>query len=143
MRFSRGESHYTHKPLSLAWSKPQPQTPEAIWYTLVGLTKYLSRTNTLVTRVQILTKLGIGDQALFIGLQALKHLGFTVTNQDRFLAFHQTSTTELELAEPLVKQFLAAVKEQQFQQQYFAEVPLTTIQSFATKTILDLRFSST
>jgi single-stranded-DNA-specific exonuclease len=142
LHVSSGESDHTHKPLSLAWSKPQPQTPEAVWYTLVGLSKYLSRTNTLVTRVQILTKLGIGDQALFIGLQALKHLGFTVTNQDRFLVFNQTSTTESELAKPIVKQFLAAVQEQQFQQQYFAEVPLTTIQSFATKTILDLKFAN-
>jgi single-stranded-DNA-specific exonuclease len=129
-------SHHTSKAISLAWSKPQPQKPETIWYTLVGLGKYLSRTNTLVTRVQLLTKLGIGDQSLFIGLRALKHLGFEVTNQDRFLVFQQNSTMELDLAKPIVQQFLAAVKEQQFQQQYFTQVPLTTIQSFATQTMI-------
>ncbi|MHC5722009.1 MAG: single-stranded-DNA-specific exonuclease RecJ, partial [Nostoc sp.] len=31
--------------LAIAWSKPNPQPPNQIWLTLVGIAKYLSRTN--------------------------------------------------------------------------------------------------
>jgi single-stranded-DNA-specific exonuclease len=35
------------------------------------------------------------------------------------------------MAEAAVEKFLAAVREEQFQQQYFADVPLSTIEAMA------------
>ncbi|MFN6482549.1 MULTISPECIES: single-stranded-DNA-specific exonuclease RecJ [unclassified Nostoc] len=119
--------------LAIAWSKPNHQPPNQIWLTLVGIAKYLSRTNQLVTRVQLLEKIGISDQTLLVGIKALKYLGFTVKLQDRSLqiTWHPSDSAE-NLAEEAIAQFLAAVREEQFQQQYFAEVPLSTIVAIAS-----------
>jgi single-stranded-DNA-specific exonuclease len=118
--------------LAIAWSKPNHQPPNQIWLTLVGIAKYLSRTNQPVTRVQLLEKIGISDQTLLVGIKALKHLGFTVKRQDNYLqiTWHPSDRAE-NLADEAVARFLAAVREEQFQQQYFAEVPLSTIVAIA------------
>ncbi len=119
--------------LAIAWSKPKHQPPKEIWLTLVGIAKYLSRTNQLVTRVQLLEKIGISDQTLLVGIKALKYLGFTVKRQDRYLqiTWHPSDSVE-NYADAAVAKFLAAVREEQFQQQYFAEVPLSTIVAIAS-----------
>lgn len=119
--------------LAIAWSKPNPQPPNQIWLTLVGIAKYLSRTNQLVTRVQLLEKIGISDQTLLVGIKALKYLGFTVKLQERYLqiTWHPSDSAE-NFADPAVTRFLAAVREEQFQRQYFAEVPLSTIVAIAS-----------
>ncbi|QKQ76656.1 single-stranded-DNA-specific exonuclease RecJ [Nostoc sp. TCL240-02] len=118
--------------LAIAWSKPNHQPPNQIWLTLVGIAKYLSRTNQPVTRVQLLEKIGISDQTLLVGIKALKHLGFTVKRQDNYLqiTWHPSDKAE-NLADEAVARFLAAVREEQFQQQYFADVPLSTIVAIA------------
>ncbi|EHC10585.1 single-stranded-DNA-specific exonuclease RecJ [Fischerella thermalis] len=129
-------SLHNQQPLAIAWSKTEHQPPEQIWLTLVGIAKYLSRTNQLVTRVQLLQKLGIGDQSLLMGLRALKYLGFTIQRQDRYLQINQQPNTESVLAETAVNKFLAAVREEQFQRQYFAEVPISTIQAIAFTSVI-------
>ncbi|MEH2306967.1 single-stranded-DNA-specific exonuclease RecJ [Nostoc sp.] len=118
--------------LAIAWSKPNHQPPNQIWLTLVGIAKYLSRTNQPVTRVQLLEKIGISDQTLLVGIKALKHLGFTIKRQDNYLqiTWHPSDRAE-NLADEAVARFLAAVREEQFQQQYFADVPLSTIVAIA------------
>ncbi|MBD2386189.1 single-stranded-DNA-specific exonuclease RecJ [Cylindrospermum sp. FACHB-282] len=114
--------------LAIAWSKPHHQPPSQIWLTLVGIAKYLSRTNQPVTRIQLLEKLGIGDQTLHLGFKALKYLGFTVQRQDRCLQINwNADNASQNPADAAVNQFLAAVREEQFQREYFAEVPLETI----------------
>ncbi|MBD2486238.1 DHH family phosphoesterase [Aulosira sp. FACHB-615] len=121
-------SLYNHQQLVLAWSKPHLQSPQEIWQTLVGIAKYLSRTQQLVTRTQLLGKLGIGDRSLLLGIKALKHCGFIATRQDRYLQISQNpQTISPHLVDTAVTQFLSAVSEEQFQQQYFSEVPLSTI----------------
>ncbi len=132
-------SLHNQQPLAIAWSKPQHQPPEEIWLTLVGIAKYLSRTNQLVTRVQLLEKLGIADQSLHLSFKALRYLGFTVQREDRYLQIDYHPNTESNLAQTAILQFLAAVREEQFQREYFAEVPLSTIQTIAA-TILDFGF---
>ncbi|MEH2268811.1 MAG: DHH family phosphoesterase [Nostoc sp.] len=119
--------------LAIAWSKPKHQPPNQIWLTLVGIAKYLSRTNQLVTRGQLLEKIGISNQTLLVGIKALKYLGFTVQRQDRSLQITWNPNDSAEkLADEAVARFLAAVREEQFQQQYFAEVPLSTIVAIAS-----------
>jgi single-stranded-DNA-specific exonuclease len=124
-------SLYNQQQLAIAWSKPNHQPPSQIWLTLVGLAKYLSRTNQPVTRVQLLEKLNIGNQSLFLGFQALKHLGFTVKREDNDLQFSWCGNDNETAIDNAITQFLAAVREEQFQQEYFAEVPISTIQALA------------
>ncbi|BAY32519.1 single-stranded-DNA-specific exonuclease RecJ [Nostoc carneum NIES-2107] len=119
---------YNNQQLAIAWSKPNQQSPNQIWLTLIGIAKYLSRTHQPVTRVQLLEKLGISNQALLLGIRALKYLGFTVQRQDNYLRIipepKNISETQADAA---ASKFLAAVREEQFQREYFAEVPLSTI----------------
>ncbi|TVP61167.1 MAG: single-stranded-DNA-specific exonuclease RecJ [Nodularia sp. (in: Bacteria)] len=123
---------YNNRKLAIAWSKPDHQPPQEIWLTLVGIAKYLSRTNQSVTRFQLVEKLGIRDQTLFWGIEALKTLGFTVTRQDRDLQISWNSSPNSDsITDAAVEKFLAAIREEQFQQNYFAEVPLATIMAIA------------
>jgi len=125
---------YNNQQLVLAWSKPIHQPPKDIWVTLVGIAKYLSRTNQLVTRSQLLDKLEISDRALLLGIKALKDCGFTVTRQDRSLQITTNPNTISKTnADVSIDRFLAVVSEEQFQQQYFAEVPLSTVVAMINK----------
>ena len=115
------------KQLVIAWRKPQNLTTSDIWLTLVGLAKYLSRTNQPVTRVQLLEKLGISEKCLYLGFQALKYLGFIVQRQDNYFQIIWDSTYHQKPVDYVISQFLAAVREEQFQRDYFFHVPLSII----------------
>ncbi|MEA5512792.1 single-stranded-DNA-specific exonuclease RecJ [Nodularia sp. UHCC 0506] len=134
LRVSLKRCLYNNQQLAIAWSKPNHQPPQEIWLTLVGIAKYLSRTNQSVTRFQLVEKLGIRDQTLFWGIEALKSLGFTVTRQDRDLhiSWHPSMNSE-GFNDAALERFLAAIREEQFQQDYFAEVSLSTIIAIANR----------
>jgi single-stranded-DNA-specific exonuclease len=136
-------SHQKH--LALAWSQPNYHTPEEIWLNLVGIAKFLSRTNQKTTRLKVLQKLGINDQSLDWGLESLKSLGFRVDGEGEFLKITcqnpVTSSMDYEDYEFVppgpdygniktkIDCFCAAIKEEQFQKDYFTTVPLSIIQS--------------
>ncbi|MBD2665256.1 single-strand-DNA-specific exonuclease [Richelia sinica FACHB-800] len=123
-------SLYHHQQLAIAWSSPQNPPPQEIWLNLVGIAKYLHRTQQPVTRLQLLEKLGISDPTLHSGFKALKYLGFTVQRQDRYLQISWNQTQKPEKPpEVAINYFLAAVREEQFQREYFATVPLSVIQT--------------
>ena len=125
-------SLHNQQPLAIAWSKPHHQTPSEIWLTLVGIAIYLDRTQQLVTRVQLQSKLLISDRCLFLGIKALNCLGFLFQLSDRSLLV-SLDKEKTSPADAAVSQFLAAVQEEQFQQQYFAEVPLSMIVAIANQ----------
>lgn len=123
---------YDQKQLALAWKHPEKVTPTDIWLTLVGIAKYLSRTNQEVTRVQLLEKLGISDKSLYLGFNALKYLGFIIHRENTHLQINlpvhwETINYPQNIRDHAVMQFLNAVQEEQFQQEYFAAVPLPII----------------
>ena len=125
---------YLKQKLAIAWAEPQPVLPGQIWQHLVGIAKYLSRTGQTVTRFQLHQNMGISDQALHLGFQALAGLGFKVSFCDRSFKISATPVLEpISDTECLqaIEKFLAAVREEQFQRQYFYEVPLSTIQAIA------------
>jgi single-stranded-DNA-specific exonuclease len=131
------KSVYNQQKLALAWKKPENQTPQEIWLTLIGVAKFISRKNQLVTRVQILEKLGISDHSLYLGFQALRYLGFTVERQERYLQISWNEfISDIAKAENAVNQFLAALQEEQFQKEYFATVPISIIQVIASNGLL-------
>ncbi|MUL35888.1 single-stranded-DNA-specific exonuclease RecJ [Gloeocapsopsis dulcis] len=119
------------KQLVLAWEKPQFILPNQIWLSLLGIAKYISRTGQTVSRFQLCQKLEISDQTLKQGFQVLTSIGFTISSVDRgFLITWQpqAKVSEGECLQ-MIEKFLIAVQEEQFQQQYFSTVPLSTIQA--------------
>lgn len=125
--YKKAVSH--QQQLVIAWKQPQKQPITDIWLTLVGIAKYLSRTNKPITRLQLLEKLGISDQSLYLGFQALKYLGFIIQRQENNLQIIWDSTYDKKTADHSINQFLAAVREEQFQRDYFFHVPLSMIVS--------------
>lgn len=133
------QARRTRQPLMLAYQAPPLEPPIEIWQKLVGIAKYLSRTDKTATRIQLIERLGIGDRPLQAGFLALKRLGFSVTSSEQ--GFHITwkvepgaivTDTDLNQA---IQQFLFVVQEEQFQRNYFYEVPLSIIKTVASQTL--------
>ncbi len=133
--YKKAVSH--QEQLVIAWKQPQKQPQKQpisdIWLTLVGIAKYLSRTHKPVTRLQLLEKLGISDKSLYLGFQGLKHLGFIIQWQENNLQIIWDSSYDQKTADHSINQFLAAVREEQFQRDYFFHVPLSMIVSMMRK----------
>ena len=127
-------SLYLQQKLALAYSPPVP--PSNQWQQLVGIAKYLSRTSQTVTRLQLHQKLGLSDQTLQLGFQALSRIGFKVSSQNRAFSIVMTPIATSDKALEAVEKFLAAAREEQFQRQYFYEVPLCTVQAIASNAII-------
>jgi single-stranded-DNA-specific exonuclease len=76
--------------------------------------------------------LGISDLSLYLGFKALKYLGFIVHSQDHYLQMTWNSVMSNETkADNAINQFLVAVQEETFQQEYFTTVPISIIQALA------------
>ena len=87
-------------------------------------------------RLKVLQKLGINDQTLDWGLESLKSLGFRVDGEGEFLKItcQNPVTTSMDYEDygnikTKIDCFCAAIKEEQFQKDYFTTVPLSVIQS--------------
>lgn len=120
------------KQLALAWTQPKLISPTQVWLSLLGIAKYLSRTSQSVTRFQLCQKLEISDQTLKLGFEALHTIGFDVSFLERGFILAWQPPAEPKISDrqlQAVEKFLASVQEEQFQQQYFSKVPVSTIQA--------------
>lgn len=123
------------RPLAIAYLPPPLTPPIEIWEKLVGIAKYLSRTGKTATRKQLYDRLEIGDLPLKAGLRALAAIGFQIRYDKEFdMVFANQAQDEAKIRSA-VDQFIAAVREEQFRRQYFAQVPFTTIQTVAFQTL--------
>ncbi|WP_019505179.1 single-stranded-DNA-specific exonuclease RecJ [Pleurocapsa sp. PCC 7319] len=99
----------------------------AIWRQLIGIAKYLSRTQQKVTKSRIQEKLNLSDHTFMLGLQALEKAGFKYKFQDDLYQFSWQENNISVGLQSQINYFLLAIKEEHFQQQYFYKVPLSTI----------------
>ncbi|WP_036478878.1 single-stranded-DNA-specific exonuclease RecJ [Myxosarcina sp. GI1] len=113
--------------LVLGYSAPQTINAREVWQQLVGIAKYLSRTQKTVTHQQLKEKLHLSDRTLKIGLQALQKIGFEHQRTEDLYRFSWQERNDSNLDRELQNLELA-IAEQQFQQQYFEQVPLSTIE---------------
>lgn len=128
-------SLYENKPMAIAYKLPNSVSPPQVWLNLVGIAKYLSRTGQCVTRIQLMEKLGISDLLLRLGFEALKGLGFKVSFQQGAFKMSNFEIESVIANKDLqtIEQFIAAVREEQFQRQYFCTVPLSTISAIVSQ----------
>jgi single-stranded-DNA-specific exonuclease len=107
----------------------------AIWQQLVGVAKYLSRTQKPVTKSQIQGKLNLSDRAFAAGLKTLAEAGLSTILQNdlyhfNFVEQQQDTNLNTSLNTGLnkdIESFLSIIQEEDFQQQYFHQIPLETI----------------
>ncbi len=131
----------SERPLAIAYPPPRQLPPQEIWKQLVGIAKFLSRTNQTATLAQLQEKLDLSDRTLHIGLNALAPLGFEVKhlNYSVAISWNPDSEGNSSTASDATQKFLAAVGEEQFLRQYFYHVPLSTIQAQAWQTTMNER----
>jgi single-stranded-DNA-specific exonuclease len=117
------------KPLALAYRCNNDITATEIWQQLVGMAKYLSRTQKIVSEAELLEKLPISNHRLLqVGLQTLIQMGWQVLPKPTGIQIAGDGTlhtTNSEKMQPLQE----AIAEIQFRQQYFQTVPVATVQA--------------
>ncbi|MBT9311935.1 single-stranded-DNA-specific exonuclease RecJ [Leptothoe kymatousa] len=121
-----------HTPLVLAYKPPaEVQAPMEVWKQLVGVAKYVARTGKTVTIAELMEKLSIGYAALKVGLAALESFGFrdeAGTAQAVVLTYEAGLAADREQQQAGLRLFLASLEEEQFQRQYFSNVPVSVAQ---------------
>ncbi|MEM9976219.1 MAG: single-stranded-DNA-specific exonuclease RecJ [Cyanobacteria bacterium P01_D01_bin.2] len=123
-------------PLVLAYDNPTSQAPVDVWKQLVGIAKYLARTETTVTATDLMTRLDLGEASLRVGLAALGTLGFRSETSAAMgaatapirLTYDATLTAPTEQQQASLRTFLASLQEEQFQRNYFCDVPISVAQ---------------
>jgi single-stranded-DNA-specific exonuclease len=106
-------------------------TPQDLWQQLVGLAKFLSRTQTTVSRSQLMERLPLTPLSLQAGLSALKASGFewrAESDESEMLQFQQIQHPSGAYPEA-VQHFLDVAQEEQFRRRYFSQVPVSTLQA--------------
>ena len=114
--------------LVLAYQPDLLQEAVRVWQQLVGIAKYLSRTQKQVTKEQVKAKLGISDRIFDLGLKTLKQAGFTYQLQDNLYQFDFNSQQINPELNDRIQSLIEVIKEEEFLQQYFYQVPLYTIE---------------
>jgi single-stranded-DNA-specific exonuclease len=128
----------TQQNLAIAYQTPVLTEADQTWQTLVGIAKYLSRSGSIGTRAQIQKRLGVSDLTLQVGFRSLQRIGFTITSVDTGFAMawdQQCPVADAVLVEAM-RSFVTAVREEQFRQQYFAQMPLETLRGMAARFVM-------
>ena len=126
----RQEYHQASKSdraLVLAYTPDESDDATQIWRKLVGIAKYLVRTQKQVTKTQIQSKLNLGDRSFYLGLNTLKKAGFEYIYLDDFYRFIGQNNTIDSNINIYINSFVLAIQEERFQQEYFYQVPLHII----------------
>lgn len=121
------------RPLVLAYTAEELQDALEVWQQLIGIAKYLTRTQKSVTKLQIQSKLQIGDRPFSLGLKTLSAAGFKIKLQQNLYQFDFVESHYSPDLQDLVNSFAIAIREEKFQQKYFCQVPLTIINRELTK----------
>lgn len=126
----------SQKKLAIAYTTPTLAASKDIWPRLLGVAKYLGRTQQIATFEHLQEKLGLSDNTLQFGLKALQAIGFEINVLDFQAGRLQMRsrndgfiTTPTSTSLNATQQFLTAVQEEHFRQSYFCTVPLSTIQA--------------
>lgn len=132
----------TGQPLAIAYPPPSERPAAELWRQLVGLAKYLARTQQTVSLAQLQARLQLSLPALRLGLKSLESVGLMAqpissetglseaTSQAQIVVSHVVSqalppSTQATAAD--IAAFLAAVQEEQFCQRYFYQAPVTAL----------------
>lgn len=116
-----------HKPVAIAYESFTPIPPIEIWKKLVGIAKYLSRKQQFITLDCLQNQLQVTETTLQLGLAALSQIGFSLKEEENGwkIIYHPVQKPS-EVNQ--IYTFLAAVQEEQFRRQYFAQISLETLE---------------
>jgi len=125
----RYQAHQTRQSLALAYHLPEEVDPIHQWKTLLGLAKYISREQRAVTVEQLCEKLDLCDRTLQAGLAALSQAGFEIKQSAIDIRIKYHPGTASDNASEALSRFLAAIQEENFRRQYFAQAPIAALEA--------------
>ncbi|MGK7943470.1 MAG: single-stranded-DNA-specific exonuclease RecJ [Microcystaceae cyanobacterium] len=108
--------------------QPFNLSTQEIWQKLIGIAKYLSRTETPILLDTLKQELGLSDQTLKIALDCLSALGFNLEIKQSSLSVNYTKKLKPTIHQ-LRKQLQERLAEEQFQRNYFYSLSLAEIRS--------------
>ncbi len=119
------------KKLAIAYSQPHQLSAIQIWEKLVGMAKYMSRTQQSIPRQTLLNQLNLEEITFNLGLECLQDLGFKILEDKTDLKIENAvvNTQSSSDFNQRIKAFLNAVQEEQFRRQYFSEISLETLEA--------------
>ncbi|MGK7895796.1 MAG: DHH family phosphoesterase, partial [Xenococcus sp. (in: cyanobacteria)] len=113
--------------LALVYQPFKLSTSE-IWQKLIGIAKYLSRTQKTILLDQFKQELGLSDKTFKTALDCLIASGFTLNIKKSSLSVQYTQNLKPTVHQ-LRKQLQEQLSEEQFQKNYFYSLPLAEIRS--------------
>ncbi|WP_299492134.1 single-stranded-DNA-specific exonuclease RecJ [Acaryochloris sp. IP29b_bin.137] len=123
------QAQTTGKTLAVAYEDADAPDPVAVWKQLVGMAKSLARREKSVSLALLEASLNIGPQALQMGLESLGVFGFAVHSEDQQIRIKVNPSAQGDASvdrqmdrQQAILQFVDALREEQFQQQYFQTV---------------------
>jgi single-stranded-DNA-specific exonuclease len=125
----------THGTLALDYQTTNLATSREIFEQLVGIAKYIANTNEEIDLERLKLKLDLRDRTIGLGLDALTEIGFQVSlqlenNLIEIALIESQSSQDVDLyALATVQKFFAAIDEEQFNRNYFLQVPIYAIES--------------
>ncbi len=125
----------THGAVALDYQTTNLATSREIFEQLVGIAKYLSNTKEEIELERLKLKLAISDRTIRLGLDALVEIGFQIsiepeTNLVKIVLTRSQIDGDVDLYSLLtVQKFFAAIEEEQFNRNYFLQVPTYAIES--------------
>jgi len=132
----RHQVDQTRQPLALTYGLPAVADPTDKWRQLLGMAKYMSRTEVAVTRERLAERLEVCDRTLSLGLTALTNAGFAVDiSAIDIRCCYATRVDDDALLSQALSRFLSAVQEEDFRRRYFYRAPVDTLQSAMTKSL--------
>jgi single-stranded-DNA-specific exonuclease len=121
--------------LALDYQSTNLATSREILQQLVGIAKYMANLNEDVELDRLKSKLNIGDRTVRLGLDALVEIGFQVSLQQETNLVNISLSPQKKLHDVdiytlmTIQKFFAAIEEEQFNRNYFLQVPLYSIES--------------
>jgi single-stranded-DNA-specific exonuclease len=125
----------TKSKLALNYQDTNLPTSREVLQQLIGIAKYLSETHSSPELGRLSSKLNISDRSVKLGLDALVEIGFGISLQQEtnLLTIELARSSNLQDADLYslitVQKFFAAIEEEQFNRNYFLQVPIYAIES--------------
>ncbi len=113
--------------LALTYCYNEQFNPSEILKQLIGIAKYLYRTQKNITKEQLKEKLLLSDRSLILALDFLGKIGFLISEDQETLEIKQIThqSKDYHLSQ---KKLLDILKEEQFKRKYFTQIPVETLE---------------
>ena len=118
----------SNKKLALAYPKPIEISTEELLRKFIGMAKYLSHHQKVISYQELQERLNLDEQLLELGLNLLMQLGFDINKDKEKLSIKGSFVLNSDYSVDL-QGFRNAIAEYNFQRQYLYQAPIASLES--------------